>query len=64
MFEEEASKIRLDEAGWKGRYYKEKLGAEEGEGQEEAVGNIVKVRGGGLAWAWWGWGGRAVALRV
>ncbi|GAX79417.1 hypothetical protein CEUSTIGMA_g6858.t1 [Chlamydomonas eustigma] len=48
MIESEA-RIRLDESGWKARYYQEKLGVPP-EGQAEVVADIVKSYVEGLAW--------------
>mmetsp|Transcript_1910 Transcript_1910/g.4334 ORF Transcript_1910/g.4334 Transcript_1910/m.4334 type:complete len:1136 (+) Transcript_1910:112-3519(+) len=49
MYDEEVNKIRLDETGWKGRYYHEKLGVPV-EAQADVVSDIVKSYVEGLCW--------------
>eukprot|EP00879_Flechtneria_rotunda_P006001 GHRR01006312.1.p1 GENE.GHRR01006312.1~~GHRR01006312.1.p1 ORF type:complete len:847 (+),score=333.75 GHRR01006312.1:449-2989(+) len=46
---EQEQKIRLGEAGWKARYYQEKMGAAP-EHQEEVIASIVKSYVEGLCW--------------
>ena len=44
------AKIRLGEAGWRARYYEEKMGAAPGAAQSEVIAGVVKAYIEGLVW--------------